>query len=862
MCVLVAFAPRLQPQERGAVALGEFVEGLGTNTRVLMIGAHPDDEDTQLIAYLARARHVETAYLSLTRGDGGQNLIGNELGPVLGMIRTEELLAARRLDGGRQYFTRAFDFGFSKSLDETMERWPRDSILEDMVAIVRAFRPQVIVSVWSGTPADGHGHHQYSGVLAREVFDAAADSVRYPPSAVHGLRPWAAAKFYRTRRGGGGSLSFNVGDYDPLIGESYSQLATESRSQHRSQGQGGLPQRGPRFTGVQLEVSRVGDPAVYEHGLFDGMDSSWTRFDSLRLADSVRTAIDSLHVAEAAVDRAVDLIHPSTMVAPLLTYVRLASRAANGVTCEPLEALNADTRTCSAAMGDLSLALATTRRRATSALLNAAGIAIEATAPRELIAEGDTMPVTVSVYNQGKGVVSIESMSLINQLSMAAKQARPILPDSMGRQLLPYRGGTSPTLPWWLERRQTGALFNQSSATMVMGEDRLQTSGVDVVLRMDDVRIPVRTGPIVARYADRATGEVRRPVATVPEISVLLQHEVEYARANVPFDRMMLVYVHSAAAAPREVDVKLQLPAGLHADTALRHVTVPAFGDASLYFRVQGTLTTGRHQVSAVATSRGRTFALGFVPIEYAHIRPQRYYRPSVLQLEAVNATFANLRVGYIRGVGDNVMPMLSELGLPVTEIDPVALPQTKLSDFTTIVLGPRAYEASDALVANTPLLMRFVRNGGTVVAQYGQTMDRAGLLPYPVTFSRPAERVTDEDAAVRVLDPGSPLLARPNRIGDADFANWVQERATYMPSAFDKAYRAVFSMNDKDAPPNDAAVLVAPVGKGTYVFTSLAFFRQLPAGNPGAARLFINLLSADQRAAERPSIRSGAVRP
>src|SRR4051812_19030786 len=241
--MLLAVAPRLSAQERGAAALGELVAGLSTTTRVMMIGAHPDDEDTQLIAYLAKARHIETAYLSLTRGDGGQNLIGNELGQVLGMIRTEELLAARRLDGGRQYFTRAFDFGFSKTIDETFEHWPKDSILKDVVEIVRAFRPQVIIAVFTGTPADGHGHHQYSGVIAREVFDAAADSVRFPAAQLAGLQPWATAKFYRLRRGGfggpnaggpppGATLVFNVGEFDPLLGQSYSEIATVSRSQH------------------------------------------------------------------------------------------------------------------------------------------------------------------------------------------------------------------------------------------------------------------------------------------------------------------------------------------------------------------------------------------------------------------------------------------------------------------------------------------------------------------------------------------------------------------------------------------------------------------------------------------------------
>ena len=866
--LLLAAAPRLSSQERGAAALGELLESLGTTTRVLMIGAHPDDEDTQLIAYLAKARHVETAYLSLTRGDGGQNLIGNELGSVLGMIRTEELLAARRIDGGRQYFTRAFDFGFSKTIEETYEHWPKDSILKDMVAIIRAFRPQVIISVWSGTPLDGHGHHQYSGVMARAAFDAAADSVRFPASATGGLRPWASAKFYRSARQFGGgvapgaTLVFNVGEYDPLLGRTYAQVATESRSQHRSQGQGGLPEPGPRFDGVRLESSRVSDIAAAERGLFDGIDTGWTRFKTLSVADSVRAALDSLSLAERAVIASADLMRPTSAVPALVTYVRLASRAANGVTCAALQPLNGQTP-CAGAVGDLALALTSTRARATDALLNAAGLTVEASAPREMIGARDTMPVTVSVYNQGNTALSLERVSLRNQrAARAPSSAVTILPDSVGRQVLQYRGEGLPTLPWWLRRRPSGDMFNQSMAEMVTGDDRLHDSGVDALLRVEGVQVPVRVGPIVYRYADRARGEVRRPITTIPEISVLLQHEVEYARANAAFDRTMLVFVHSAATTPREVDVTLVLPQGLAADTATRHVTLPPFGDASVYFRVQGRLATGRHQIQAVAMSQGERFSLGFVPIEYDHIRPQRYYRESTVQIEAVNATFANLRIGYIRGVGDNVMPMLEELGLPVVELDPATLAQVKLSGFTTIVIGSRAYDAnSAALVANTPLLLQFARNGGTVVAQYGQNMWQPGILPNAV--SREVDRVTDENAAVRVIDPGSPLLNAPNKIRDLDFANWVQERASYMPHRFDTRYRTVFSMNDKGDAPNDAAVLVAPVGRGAYIYTTLSFFRQLPAGNPGAARLFINLLSADQRAANRPATPAeGPLRP
>jgi hypothetical protein len=352
----------------------------------------------------------------------------------------------------------------------------------------------------------------------------------------------------------------------------------------------------------------------------------------------------------------------------------------------------------------------------------------------------------------------------------------------------------------------------------------------------------------------------------VPELDVLLEHEVEYARANEPLDRTMRVTVHSAATSPREVDVSLELPRGLGADSGVRHLALPALGEASVSFRVRGRLAAGRDSVRAVATVHERPFSRGFVPIEYEHIRPLRYYRDAVVRIEAVNATFANLKVGYVRGVGDNVLPMLEELGLEVTELDPRRLAQTNLSQFTTIVLGPRAYESSSsaALIADTPRLMRFARDGGTVVTQYGQfEMAQPGFLPFPITLVRPADRVTEENAPVRVLDPGSPLLSTPNKIVESDFAHWVQERSLYMPRTFDKEYRALLSMNDTNEPPNDAAVLIAPIGKGAYVYTTLSFFRQLPAGNPGAARLFINLLSADQRAANRPQTpTSGSVRP
>ncbi|HWH51446.1 MAG TPA: PIG-L family deacetylase [Gemmatimonadaceae bacterium] len=882
LCGLVglqlAVAPRLKSQTigtSGAATLGELVEGLGTTARVLVIGAHPDDEDTRLIAWLAKGRHVETAYLSLTRGDGGQNLIGDELGPELGMIRTEELLAARRIDGGRQFFTRAYDFGFTKTLSETERLWPKDSILEDMVAIVRAYRPHVIISIWSGTPSDGHGQHQYAGVVAREVFDASADTVRFPPSKLGGLPAWQAMKFYRSRgfRGGPTSYAFNTGEYDPLLGESYAEIASVSRSQHRSQGQGSVPQLGPAMDGVKLEVSKVSDPAGQERTLFDGIDTSWARFKDLSLPDSSRRALDSLVSTERAVRSAERLAEPSAMVAPLAHLLQLVSRAQTAVQCNTLVSA-ADVRLppCTPRMGDLALALETEHARTGAALLHASGVVIQATAPRELVATGDSLPVTITVFNEGREPVTLLGTSAWQtaRVNGAAGDDKAIEPGESANVTQQLHAAAEPTVSWWLRHPLRGDMFdfgdtgNSVPVQLVEGEDRVVASGATIALRIAGADAVVDVDPIVHRFADRARGEVDRPIATVPAITVLLQHEIEYALANHPFDRTMVVHVASAATAPRQVDVTLALPRGLVADTATRHVTLPPFGDADLYFRLSGTMRAGRDSITAVATSQGERFATGYVPIEYEHIRPLRSYRPSTVRIEAVPATYAKLKVGYVRGVGDNVLPMLQELGLDVTELDPARLPQTSLAGFTTIVLGTRAYESDPALVKNNAALMRFAREGGTLVVQYSQAaIQRLGVLPYPVTFANPADRVTDETAPVRVVDPGSPVLAVPNKIGEQDFANWVQERALYMPRTFDSAYRPVFSMNDPGEAPNDAALLVAPIGKGTYVYTTLSFFRQLPAGNPGAARLFINLLSATPAAAHRPPVpASGAVRP
>jgi LmbE family N-acetylglucosaminyl deacetylase len=846
-------------QGRGAAALGNAVEGLGVSVRILMIGAHPDDEDTQLIAYLATGRHIETAYLSLNRGDGGQNLIGNELGPLLGMIRTQELLAARRIDGGRQYFTRAYDFGFSKTAAETFKHWPRDSILRDMISVIRAFRPQVIISVWSGTPRDGHGHHQVSGILSRDAFDLAGDTVRYPRTATNGLGAWTPLAFYRSaRRFGGrgapvyGAVAFDVGAYDVLEGRTYAAIAAESRSQHRSQGQGNTAPLSPDVDHVRLEEARPPADSGDTTTLFPGIDTSFARFRSLPLPAGARAAVDSLDAARAEIGRHFSLVAPSEMVAPIARYLALVQAARAGAPqCEP-PALRV--AVCAGAMGDFATTMAEQARRAKDALLLAAEVEVMATAPRDLVALGDSVPVTITVADHGRAPITF-----FGRDGRATPMA--VAPGQYAQESFELKPAGKPTMPWWLEYPLEGDMLRLRAASdttgapvpqLLEGADRVESSGLNVGLEIAGTRFTADVSPIVHRFADPATGEVDRPIAVVPAVTVLLDHEVEYARANTPLDRLEHVAVRCDASSPRVVDVTLDLPAGLTADSAVRRLALTPGETANLYFRLHGTLASGSHAISAYATSDGQRFATGFVTVDYPHIRTQRDYRDARVDVEAVDVRYAaGMTVAYIPGVGDNVEPMLAQLGLHVATVMPDQVAQADLSKYSVVVVGPRAFDASDALRANAARLLAYARRGGTLVYQYGQYgMAQPGILPYPITLARPADRVTEEDAPVTILDSASPVLNVPNKITTRDFDHWVQERSLYMPHTFDPRYHAILSIHDTGEPANDAGILMAPLGKGTFVYVTLSFFRQLPAGNPGAARLFVNILSANPSAA------------
>jgi len=550
-----------------------------------------------------------------------------------------------------------------------------------------------------------------------------------------------------------------VGEYNPYLGLSYQEIAADSRSQHKSQGQGTVRQKGVVLDYLMREDSRVAaPPAKEEQSIFAGLDT--TRI----------------------------LVRDGRVTPPVL---------------EP-------------------------------------AIEFEALADRQTLALGETARVTETLYNRGQSPVDFAYTYDGDLVG-----SRRLLPDSSFRWQSEYKG-TEITQPWWLAQPRNGDLFTPPVATM-SEDERSREDWQRVSVTIDGQRRQLAT-PIVFHYVDRVRGDLQRPLTVAPGIAITLDEAVAMARTNATFNLPIRVTLRSAYIDSTRVTVNLTLPRGLSADSTFRIVTVSPGGTRTLSFRVHGKLPRGSHQITATATAKGTAFRSGYIPIEYPHINPQRIYRPSTLSIAAADVVMpSRLNVAYISGVGDNVAPILEQLGVPLTIVDPEDIPQTDLSRFSAIVVGPRAYQASQTLIDNNEYLLSYVRNGGRLVVQYGQAeMQRPGIMPYPVTLKQPAERVTDENAPVTFTDPSSPLLNAPNKITQDDFKGWVQERATYMPSTFDSHYRTMLSMNDPGEPANRAAILAAKYGKGTYIYVPLALFRQLPAGVPGGARIFANLLGGN----------------
>ena len=811
----------------------------------LMIAAHPDDERTAVLAYFARGRHMRTAYLSLTRGEGGQNLIGSEQGAQLGLIRTQELLAARQIDGAEQFFTRAIDFGFTRTADEAMSKWGHDRILSDVVWVVRRYRPDVIDCGFSGTPRDGHGQHQASGILCHEVFEAAADANRFPEQLRY-VKPWQAKRLVEssgftgfgftipggTAPQGGPPPAGNVdtGEYNPILGYSYNELAVLSRSMHHSQGTGAMRAPGPGRAEFAL---LKGAPS--QKDLYEGVDTTWNRLPG-------GAAVGQL-LGEAIHD--FQPKHPEEVVPLLAKAHPLMAAIQDPLAREKLAELN-------------------------EALAMSAGVWVEAQAEKPEVAPGEELKFTVTVLNRSTADVTFEGGKVegIWNEPLSAKAAKLGLNQSATAAFAKQVPAAQPyTQPYWLEKppsRDVYTVDNQALIGLPEGPPAAQ-----VRLRLTIGGAPVElVRPVHYRYADRAQGERHRAVAVVPAAAVELPETVALFPAAAPREVQVAVKANVAGAAG---ELHLELPPGWKAEPASRPFRVEVAGeDRGMTFQVTPPPGETTATLRAVARVNGRDIASGMKAIDYPHIPVQVLFPAADVKLVRANVKLTVHKVGYIAGPGDETPDALRQLGLDVTPLTQADLEHGDLARFDAIVAGVRAYNVRADLRANQPRLMDYVRNGGTYIVQY-QTGDgpdpaapppaggrgnpqpfavsnpvTSNMGPYP--FVVPAGnkyRVTVEEAPVVFPHPDSRLLQSPNRITEKDFEGWVQERGAYFAAKWDPHYETVLATHDPGEPALEGGELYTRYGKGVYIFTAYAWFRQLPAGVGGAYRLFANMLSA-----------------
>jgi len=810
-----------QRELAGTAKIKNALERLNVLGTVLMIAAHPDDENTALLAYLARGRKYRTAYLSLTRGEGGQNLVGPEQGDLMGVIRTQELLAARRIDGAGQFFTRAIDFGYSKTAGETLSIWGREEVLSDIVWVIRRLRPDVIVSRFSGTPRDGHGHHQSSGILAKEAFRAAADPRRFPEQLEH-AGPWQAKRlfwnvfsFRRGRFSQQGDqpdrLDVDTGEFDPVLGFSYAEIAGMSRSQHRSQGFGAPERKGSAVNSLLLVD---GEPA--ENDFMEGVDTTWGRVAGGEAVGKI-------------LRRAAEEFEPERpeKTVPLL----LAAR-------REIAAIDDSWAAAKRAEIDEAIALVT-------------GLWLDAAAEDFEVVPGSSVEIEATALNRSPYPVELVSFELDGQGRRDLSQA---LEDNQPETLRltwkvpfdqPY------TNPYWLERPKMGALYDIEDRELIGRPDTPPVLQGRFRIRVDGQAIDYER-PVIYRWVDRVRGELTRPLVVVPPVSIRFTEasQVFPSRGARKVEVAVTANVEGASGV-----LGLEIPDGWKTVPPEQPFDLAVPGQQVMaVFEVEPPEAAGTATGRAVARINGRAVARGSRVIEYEHIPPQTLAPESKAALVRVDAKTLARRAGYVMGAGDDVPAALRQLGCDVTLLEAEDLARADLSGFDAIVIGVRAYNTRPDLRANQRRLHDYVGGGGTLIVQYNVLSRRgapgaadplANAGPYPITFGR--QRVSVEGAPMRFLNPGHPVLQTPNRITERDFEGWIQERGLYFASEWDDRYEPLWETHDPGEEPLRGSTLYARFGRGVFIFTGLSFFRELPAGVPGAYRIFANFLSAAQ---------------
>jgi LmbE family N-acetylglucosaminyl deacetylase len=859
---------RPAPEDRGATGLALALRRLQTIASMLHTAAHPDDESTELLAYLARGQGARTAYLSLNRGEGGQNGIGPELWEGLGVIRTEELLAARKLDGAEQYFTRAFDFGYTRSAEETLEKWNREEILGDMVRVIRTMRPLVVVNGFSGTAQDGHGQHQIAGMLTPEAIKAAADPNRFPEQiAKEGLQPWQVLKVYARRFGptsSGPRAEFDVGVYDPVLGRSYAELAADGRSRHRSQDFGMIQARGSQPRSFPRLESSVQAPDA-EKSLFTGIDVTITGVANFAGGEGERMTPALARIKELAAKALADFrIESPEAVAPHLAagLREVRSLRATLTTLDPASRATVDGM------------LARKEQEFNDALAKSHGVIVDALSNTEIVTPGESLDVTTNLY--------IRTTSSEDDFKRIAPRIELVAPQNwrveplQGEQGQPsgqttflrvretpnfvqrFRALTPdnepPTQPYWLTKPRTKDQFDWDSSMPRGLPFAPPIAHAKVELTLSGERVVINQ-PVEYRFADKTFGEIRRELKVAPALTLTVHPSLLIipARSQPQMDGEREISVEITRNARKATNgvVKLVAPQGwkVVADDRPLSFTRQNEKTARTFKITPPAGATGAFDVRAVAEANGREYNTGYSVISYPHIESHFIYRPATTKVEVFDVKVAsNLKVGYVMGSGDDGPEALRQMGVNVKLINAAELASGDLSVYDTIVLGIRVYEVNEDVIANNKRLLDYVSNGGTLIVQYNKNEYANGnFAPYPVRMAR-GDRVTDENAPITVLVPDHPLFNFPNKITNEDWKGWTQERGLYFLSDWDARYTPLLASSDDPGNPLKGGQLIAQYGKGNYVYTAYSWFRQFPAGVPGAYRLFANLVSLPKK--------------
>ncbi|MGV3619804.1 MAG: PIG-L family deacetylase [Archangium sp.] len=785
------------PRHDGAQLLNDLkkIQVLGT---ALYVAAHPDDENTRLLASLANEAKFRTAYLSFTRGEGGQNLIGSEIGPLLGVIRTQELLAARRIDGAEQYFTRARDFGFSKSVDETLAIWDHDRVLADAVFIVRTLRPDLIITRFPLEAGGTHGHHTASARLAVEAFNAAADPKFHPEWPVWQAKRivWNAWSPDRMAKLPEGSVQYDTSQFSGLLGYSYGELAAESRSQHKSQGFGAAPVHESSLE----NFAPLGGEAA-KTSIFDGITTTWKRVPG--------SYVFAATLAKATSDFRVD--DPARSVPTLL---------------EALEALRKmpDNPWKKQKLVDL-----------TELIARCSGLFLEASADTWSTTPGAKVKLNVFAVNRSDVQLKLESVKVLNASNTAASVLARGKPN---RFELEVEVPNELSSPYWLAQPPGKGTWTMAESQPIGPPELASPFVVGFKLSVGGESFTLERAAYF-KWTDPTVGERYRPIEILPAVVVKPAAELI---AFTDLTAKELKFTVTANADAQAGELKLSLPDGYVSEPAAQKFTIEKRGGSQeLSFKVK---PTKKDAPSGAITAVAGSFSQSLTRVDYPHIPMQTVLTPAQVKVMRVDLKRGKTkRVGYIAGAGDEVASALTQVGYEVVSLSDEALRTGNLSRFDAIVVGIRAYNVNPRLPAVYDRLMQYVKDGGTLVTQYNTknwlSSVPAQLGPYPFEISQ--ERVTDEDAVV--MRDKHVFFTSPNVLDDADFHGWVQERGLYFGAKWDTKYETPITMNDPNEPPSKGALLTTKYGKGRFVYTGLSFFRQLPAGVPGAYRLFANLL-------------------